>query len=116
VAIHDRSGGCEFGRVREGGDCGCRLDQAVKRRRDEEEGGGHGGTQGARSVGLELELPPERVLVVDVLVGEEQEPDRDDKDRGEHRPPAGRQAVIEQPGAAVELAPTGDEHAENRQQ
>ena len=63
---------------------------------------------------LQLELPPELVRVLDVLEGEEAEPDRRAQRTGDGDDPGRRESRVEQRGSTIERRPRSPEDEEDR--
>jgi hypothetical protein len=73
----------------------------------------HRGAQETRRVAAQRELPPQLVRILDVLKGEEAQPDRAQENHQDRGDPAGREARLAQRRPAIEVPPARQERGEH---
>jgi len=93
-----------------------RAQQPCNAEEPERDGRAHRRAQEARGLAPQLELPPQVVRVLDVLVGEQPEPERGAERRRNGGEPAGGEARVEERGPPVEGRPRAHEQRQKQRQ
>ena len=86
----------------QGGNGRGRAQQAPQRYTDQQDGNGQAGAQETRGIGAGGKMPPEVVLIFDMLVGEEADPDAEAQNHCDRRHPARGEGVGDELGPTIE--------------